>query len=275
MMLDNNFMKLKVFFLLLFAFSGCHLQKVESQQISESPNVQTVKSEAKTPVLVELYTSEGCSSCPPADRALASLQKEQPNPNAEIITLAFHVDYWNYLGWQDKFSSPLFSQRQQFYANKLNNGTSYTPQMVVDGSYEFVGSNTGKAKQFITEAAKNSKAKIELERNAETLQVKVSDIPKHSNATIYLAIAEDNLASDVKKGENSGTKLEHISVVRELRLVGSLPAANDNFTVEHLLQLQTDWKKENLKLVVFIQEIQSRKIIGVSAVALVSSIQSN
>lgn len=263
MMLDNPFMKLKLFFLILFTFSACNLQKVESQQINESPKSQTVKSEVKTPVLVELYTSEGCSSCPPADRALATLQKDQPNPSAEIITLAFHVDYWNYLGWQDKFSSPMFSQRQQFYARQFKLGSSYTPQMVVDGSYEFVGSNIGKAKQFISEAVKNTKAKIELERNEENLKVKISEIPKHTDATVYLAIAEDNLASNVKKGENSGVKLEHISVVRELKLLGSLPAVSQNFKVEHSLQLQPDWKRENLKLVVFIQEIQSRKIIGV------------
>jgi hypothetical protein len=264
MMIDNNFMKLKLFFLLLFAFSACNLQRVESQQINESSQAQPVKAEAKTPVLVELYTSEGCSSCPPADKLLAVLQKEQSVPNTEIITLAFHVDYWNYLGWQDKYSSPLFSQRQQFYAKKMNNGTSYTPQMVVDGSFEFVGSHAAKAKQFISEAAKTTKAKIELEKNGETLKVNISDIPKHENATVFLAIAEDNLASNVKRGENSGARLEHISVVRELQFLGNLPTESRSFSVQHPVQLQADWKKENLKLVVFIQEIQSRKIIGVN-----------
>lgn len=271
MMLDNQFMKLRMALMTLLIFSACSFQTAKSQQINENPKTQSLKSETKTPVLVELYTSEGCSSCPPAERALASLQKEQPHQNAEIITLAFHVDYWNHLGWQDRFSSPLFSQRQQFYANKLNNGTSYTPQMVVDGSYEFVGSNAGKAKQFINEAAKVTKAKIEIEKNGESLKVKISDIPKHENATVYLAIAENNLSSDVKKGENSGVKLEHISVVRELRLLGSLSAENQNFAAENLLQIQPDWKKENLKLVVFIQEKQSRKIIGVNSAAFVSN----
>lgn len=271
MMVDNNFMKLKLFFLLLFVFSACNLQRVESQQINENAKPQSIKSEDKTPVLVELYTSEGCSSCPPADKALASLQEEQPTPKAEIITLAFHVDYWNHLGWQDKFSSPVFSQRQQFYANKLSNGTSYTPQMVVDGTFEFVGSNLGKAKQFISDAAKSTKAKIELERKSESLRVNISEAPKHSDATIYLAIAEDNLASDVKKGENSGTKLKHISVVRELRFVGNFPAVSQSFSAEHQFQIQPDWKRENLKLVVFIQEKQSRKIIGVNSMALVSN----
>lgn len=260
MMLDNQFMKLKSVFLLLLFFSACGFS-VKSQPSSETP--QSAIRNPQSKVLVELYTSEGCSTCPPADRALASLQKEQPNPNTEIVTLAFHVDYWNHLGWSDKFSSPLFSQRQEFYSRRFK-GSTYTPQMVVDGTFEFVGTNLQKANQSINQAVKIAKAKIELEKGEETLKVKISDIPKHTDATVYLAIAEDNLASNVKKGENSGVKLEHISVVRELRLVGSLPAASQTFNAEHPFQVQSDWKKENLKLVVFIQEIQSRRIIGVN-----------
>lgn len=252
-------MKLKTAFLLLSLFLMFALN-IKSQPSGKNQNFAIRNSQSK--VLVELFTAEGCPTCPPAGKALASMQREQPFPNAEIITLAFHVDYWNQRGWTDKFSSPLFSQRQEFYTRKFKVASSYTPQMVVDGSFEFVGNNAGKAKQFITEAAKTAKAKIELEKGGEVLKVKISDIPKHGDATIYLAIAEDNLFSDVKRSENSSVKLEHISVVRELRLVGSLPAANQSFAAEHAFQLQPDWKKENIKLVVFIQEIQSRKIIG-------------
>jgi hypothetical protein len=265
---DNCFVKLKIVFFWLFVFSACVFY-VKGQPSAENPQSAIRNPQAK--VLVELYTAEGCPTCPPAGRALVSLQKEQPAPNTEIITLAFHVDYWNERGWTDKFSSPLFSQRQQYYTNKFKIGASYTPQMIVDGNYEFVGSNLEKAKQFIGEASKITKAKIQLELNEQTLKVNISEIPKHTDATIYLAIAEDNLSSEVAKGKNSTLKLEHISVVRELRLIGNLPATNQSFSAEHQFQIQPDWKKENLKLVVFIQEKQSRKIIGVNSAALVSN----
>lgn len=219
-------------------------------------------------VLVELFTSEGCSSCPPADRALTFLQKEQPNSEAEIITLAFHVDYWDDLGWKDEFSSPLYTQRQQFYSRKFRLNSIYTPQMVVDGNFEFVGSDMGKAQKCISETLKAQKAKIEISKIENILKVNITDVPKSSDSTVYLAIAEDDLASDVKRGENSGNRLEHDSVVRELRLLGKIEESKRNFSTEFPLHLNPNWKPENLKLVVFIQVNQSREIIGVNSLNL-------
>jgi hypothetical protein len=192
------------------------------------------------------------------------LQKEQPNSQAEIITLAFHVDYWNYLGWKDEFSSDLFTQRQQFYARSFKLSSAYTPQMVIDGSFEVVGSNLGKVQKAISESAKNVKAEILLTKTDEKLKVKISSLPAHQNSTVYLAIAEDNLSSNVARGENAGNRLEHISVVRQLKMLGSITAENQSFEIESVVEIQPAWKKENLKLVVFIQENQSRKILGVN-----------
>lgn len=254
-------MKLKALILLVFIFSACELQKVESQPMANIQNSE-FKSQKST-VLVELFTSEGCSSCPPADRALALLQKEQPNADAEIITLAFHVDYWNNLGWKDEFSSDLFTQRQQFYAQSFNLSSIYTPQMVIDGSLETVGSNLGKVQQLITSAAKAQKAKIEITKVENNFKVEISDVPTHQDSTVYLAIAENNLSSSITRGENAGNKLEHISVVRELKMLGKIIRNQNSFETKQLIEFQPAWKKENLNLVVFVQESSSRKILGV------------
>jgi len=252
---------------------ACSMQNVESMPIVTDEN-PSAKDQKKQPVLVELYTSEGCSSCPPADKALMFLEKEQPYAQAEIITLALHVDYWNNLGWKDEFSSPLFSQRQTVYAQRLNLDSTYTPQMIVDGRIQFVGSNLGEAGKAITEAAKSPKANIEAafnnendENNENILKIKISDIPKHEDATVFLAIAENNLASNVKRGENAGKNLEHTSVVRELKTIGKIEAKSGSFEQETALNIQPNWKAENLSYVVFIQENESRKIIGIKRIS--------
>lgn len=264
----NSFMKAAIIFLFLVFSVGCSMQKVESQKLNENQRQKNEDQTTKQPVLVELFTSEGCSSCPSADRALAFLEKEQPYPQAEIITLALHVDYWNYLGWKDEFSTPLFTQRQEFYAQKFKLDSIYTPQMVVDGNQEFVGSSSSKAANAITEAAKIQKGKIEIIKNEDKLTVKISDLPEHQNSNIYLAIAEDNLTSKVVRGENSGKTLEHQSVVRELKSIGNLNPQQKSAEIETILQFNSDWKRENLKIVVFAQENGSRKILGIGRIHL-------
>ena len=119
----------------------------------------------KTPVLVELFTSEGCSSCPPADDVLARLEQDQPFPDIEIIALGQHVDYWNRLGWADPFSSAAFSGRQYNYAEAFGRDGVYTPQMIIDGRAEFPGSTGTKAREAIINAAKSPKATINLLRD--------------------------------------------------------------------------------------------------------------
>src|SRR5689334_4635092 len=116
--------------------------------------------DSRIPVIVELFTSEGCSSCPPADALLARLEKNQPVAGAEVIPLALHVDYWNHLGWADPFSSHQFSERQGEYAAVFGNDSVYTPQMVVDGVREFNGSNSSLAQEAIAKAARESKGEV-------------------------------------------------------------------------------------------------------------------
>ncbi len=144
----------------------------------------------------------------------------------------------------------------------------YTPQMIIDGSVQFTGGDSARATKEILEAAKSPKAAIELLVDGEKLKVKISKLPEHEDATVFLAIAEDNLATNVRRGENSGKTLEHVSVVRELKSIGNLAAQEKSFETETIVQTQPDWKKENLKLVVFVQGNQKRKIYGVSRVEL-------
>jgi hypothetical protein len=252
-----------------FGLAACNMENpvitAENQGII---NKNPTPAMDKTPVLVELFTSEGWSSCPAADRALAFFEKEQPISQAEIITLALHVDYWNRLGWTDEFSSPLFSQRQEIYAQRFKQADVYTPQMVVNGSVQFVGNNSGAASKEIIEAAKNAKAPVELAIDGDKLKIKIAKLPEHENATVFLAIAEDNLVSSVKRGENSGKTLEHVSVARELKAIGNVSAQEKSFETEIVFQIQPNWKKENLKFVVFVQGNQNRKIYGVNRIAL-------
>jgi hypothetical protein len=134
------------------------------------------------PVIVELFTSEGCSSCPPADEVLARLERTQPVEGAEIIALGEHVDYWNYIGWSDPFSSPAFSERQGAYAKAFGRDGVYTPQVVVDGSAEFVRSNWNRAVAAIAQAARAPKANVQIttdqkKADAVSLQLHVSNLP--------------------------------------------------------------------------------------------------
>jgi hypothetical protein len=179
-----------------------------------------------------------------------------------------HVDYWNRLGWKDEFSSPLYSQRQSLYAQRFKQADVYTPQMIVDGSEQFSGNDSGKATKAIIDAAKSRKATLDLSVDGEKLKVKIFNLPEHENASVFLAIAEDNLATSVRRGENSGKTLEHVSVARELKSIGNLNAQDKSFETETTFQLQPNWKKENLKFVVFVQGNTNRKIYGAKRIAL-------
>jgi hypothetical protein len=241
--------------------SGCPMQSenVTGAQPESLGNSSTVRQ----PVLVELFTSEGCSSCPPADKNLTFLERQQPVAKADVITLAFHVDYWDRLGWKDRFSSPLYSRRQEIYSQALKIGSNYTPQMVVDGREEFVGSDSGKASKEITKAVDTPKATVGVGIDGRKATLKVSNVPTHDDATIFAAVAEDAISSRVEGGENSGMTLEHVSVVRELKTLGVLQSDKSDFEIVFDVPSNPEWDPKNLRVVVFVQENDSRKVIGV------------
>jgi len=231
----------------------------------------------RTPVLVELFTSEGCSSCPPADKVLARLAATQPVAGAEVIPLAFHVDYWNYLGWADPFSSAEFSGRQGEYARAYGKDGVYTPQMIVDGVREFPGGNSRLADESIAAAAKAPKPPVRFERGrpeasgAMPLGVRIEDLPKTAPgeaAFVLLAVTEGGLLTDVRRGENSGRRLEHVGVVRRLTTLGPAAAGGGEFAARVSVAVEKGWRRENLRVVVFAQERGSRRILAAGSVKL-------
>ncbi len=220
-------------------------------------------------VVVELFTSEGCSSCPPADELLGHLSHDLAAKNIQVIPLGFHVDYWDGLGWKDRFSSAGFTQRQEQYARALKVDGPYTPEMVVDGAVEFVGNNAGQAQRTIRqEASQLEIAQVKISSaDADQLNIQVKAAASSSgNTLVMLAITEDNLTTQIGAGENGGRTLHHAAVVRELRELGKLHEGSFEGTTQ--LKLQKEWKLQDLRAVVFVQQGPSGKIEGASSVAL-------
>jgi hypothetical protein len=232
--------------------------------------------DSRAPVLVELFTSEGCSSCPPADELLAQLERTQPVAGAEIIALSEHVDYWNRLGWADPYSSSEFSARQNDYAKAFDTDDIYTPQMIVDGRVQFVGSNQSRAREAIAEAARAAKTAVQVSlrnttANSVDFAVRVAEMRNAwsgDSSEVFLAITESGLSSNVSRGENAGRRLNHTAVVRKLVKLGEVDPQTRGFDSEKAVTIEKQWKRGDVKLVVFVQERASRRVLGAAAVSL-------
>ncbi len=202
----------------------------------------------RSPVLVELFTSEGCSDCPPADRMLAQL-------DPHVVVLSEHVDYWDHQGWKDRFSSREYTLRQQAYAERFHLDSPYTPQMVVDGTAQFVGSDAKRAQEEIAGAGKRAKAQVRLARGAGGVQVDIDGSP--ASAGVFLALAEDSAASDVAAGENKGRHLAHVAVLRSLRKIGSVKRG---IAFSQMVPLPATAAEQ--RVVVFVQEGTAGPVLG-------------
>jgi hypothetical protein len=265
------------------AFNSINVQKNRMTNAPPRPEVASADARGKpdgkrAPVVVELFTSEGCSSCPSADAVLAKLEREQPVAGAQVIPLALHVDYWNYLGWSDPFSSHDFSARQSEYADAYGKDGVYTPQMIVDGTKEFPGGNNRLALDTIAKAALAPKGDVQITR-AETqpaegvrLGVRIENLPKPTEgdaAFVLLILTESDLSTDVARGENAGRKLSHVGVVRRLTTIGALANARDGkFDAEAFVAVEKGWRRENLRAVVFAQERGSRRVLAAGTLKL-------
>jgi hypothetical protein len=219
--------------------------------------------------VVELFTSEGCSSCPPADVLLARLDQFQPVAGVTVIPLEEHVDYWDRQGWRDPFSSADFTSRQQHYAGLLHIESPYTPQMVIDGRREFVGNDSQRALNELSQAARDAKTPVSVtvkQKSDDTVSLAVQVNGPASSGDVLLALTETGLASDVSRGENAGRNLRHSAVVRLLSTIGRLKAG-EAFSAEPVVKFTKDWKPQNLRVVVFVQERATGRIRGATEVS--------
>jgi hypothetical protein len=267
---------LAVFAVAAVMLSGPRVRKTEPEKKAAEANAAPAA--ARRAVVVELFTSEGCSSCPPADALLARLEQTQPVEGAEVIPLALHVDYWNHLGWSDPFSSHQFSERQGEYAAAFGKEDVYTPQMVVDGVREFNGGNSSLAQEAIGQAAREPKGGVLITLTPSQsegfvrITARIDKFPKPADgqaADVLLALTESGLASDVARGENSGRRLTHVGVVRSLKMLGGLPEApGTTFKAETEVPVEKGWRRENLRAVVFAQERGTRRVLAAGSLKL-------
>jgi hypothetical protein len=203
---------------------------------------------ARAPVLVELFTSEGCSSCPPADRLLQQL-------DSQAIVMSEHVTYWNQEGWRDPFSSAEFTARQTDYCRKLTVDSPYTPEMVIDGAAEFSGNLRDRVVQEIARVSRETKVDLRLARDGDSLQIDAD--PSSLSGNIFLAVADDSEVSQVTAGENKGQELRHVAVVRSIRRIGALKPGG---SFHQLVKLP--YGSPSQRFIVFVQEPGPGRVHG-------------
>lgn len=225
--------------------------------------------------IVELFTSQGCSSCPPADRLLTKLASD-PRYQGRVIPLSFHVDYWNYIGWTDPYSSQRWSDRQRQYAAKtFRSNRIYTPQVVVNGRTECVGSQEREVVSRITDALEAEPAgRVSLALGERTpdghlklkVGAKLAKAAGNGNLDLWVAVYESELTTPVKSGENASRTLRNDRVVRRLEKAFSVPAAaGSEKATELTLGLDKRWKTKDLGVATFLQDPATLAIHGAAA----------
>tara|TARA_B100001123_G_scaffold447857_1_gene606756 strand:- start:11261 stop:12055 length:795 start_codon:yes stop_codon:yes gene_type:complete len=243
---------------------------------SMSSTETSSKNETNIPVIIELFTSQGCSSCPPADNLLQTLTRNQPVNGAFIIPLSEHVDYWNRLGWKDPFSSKQFSDRQRKYAEVLGTENIYTPMMIVDGVHAFVGSRSTTAREVIVSALKQPKAKLMLHTEMSgpdtvlSVRGKATELPaSNSLPEAWLAITEHLIQTEVTHGENAFRTLSHTGVVRKIQKISfASTSETGTYEIKGQIHLNSDWLQKPMRMVVFLQVPVNGRILGATQYSL-------
>jgi hypothetical protein len=217
-------------------------------------DANTSKSKGKTgPVIVELFTSEGCSSCPPADELLSELIADN---GANIAPLSEHVSYWNYIGWNDPYSSSVFDRRQYKYVSLFGLNSAYTPQVIVNGVEQTVGNNGNSVRGAIAKALKAPPLELPLStswKSATVLLVTIDpEAIQEQKGEITLAVTESGLTSNVRAGENVGHVLKHDAVVRALKSKLLTNSEHDQIVFD--IEMKPAWNKAKLNLIAFLQQ---------------------
>ncbi len=235
--------------LVLFLLAGCALARAQ-----------------KTPILMELFTSEGCSSCPPADNWVERLDAAQPLAGAELIVLSEHVDYWDHDGWKDPYSSAQWTARQKGYVTMLGLSDAYTPQIILDGNVEVRPANAQQTKQSLEKAAGAQMMTVRIDGAALasgelTGRVEADGSAQKHSGEVYVAVALDKTLTDVLAGENDGKKLTNVAVVKDLVKIGKLEKGK-NFEQTFRVKLWPGADAGNMRVVAFVQEPGQGKILG-------------
>jgi hypothetical protein len=272
---EGVLMRLRFPIIVLAAISLLGIHSLQRLWAAHTPENRFGSDSSRTPVLIELFTSEGCSDCPPADALLERLDRSQPVSGAEVIVLSEHVDYWNDIGWRDPYSSHEYSERQGAYAGHFGLGSVYTPQMVIDGRFELVGSDERRAIQTIGSATKAEKiavsvSAIHLETgNAVSLHVNAGQLPSSigvRSADVLIAMADESDESHVSRGENAGRTLKHVAVMQSLTRVGIVDQSGE-FSRDVRININRR-NAGNFRVVAIVQESSAGRVLGVGSARL-------
>ena len=237
--------------------------------LAENSRIITATSPPYRVALLELYTSEGCSSCPPADRWLSSL-KDSAITGRQVVPLAFHVTYWDYIGWKDRFASPQHDQRQRRLAALAHSRTVYTPQFMLNGR------DFRRARNLDSDIRKinDGPAALDLHLTVAEAQPDVLDVgvdvdgAMRSSTAIYIVLYENGLSSDVNDGENEGEHLRHDYVVRRIYSPQPRSSTDNKTTVRQSIPLENDWRRENMGIVAFAQDMDSGEVLQAVSVQM-------
>jgi hypothetical protein len=272
--LADGMMRFSFEIALVLALSALAVISVQYVHGASAPALTGRDDGSRTPVLIELFTSEGCSSCPPADALLEKLDRSQPVNGAELIVLSEHVDYWNDIGWKDPYSSHEYSERQSAYAAHFGRSGIYTPQMVVDGHSDLVGSDERGAIEAVENETRFAKVPLSLsglhfENNKVSMRVEAGPLEPSMgarSANLYLAIADESDVSQVSRGENAGRTLKHVAVLRSLVPVGTVNKA-DKVSKDVTVNVSNE-SRGRLRIVGIIQEQSAGRVLGVASARL-------
>jgi hypothetical protein len=228
----------------------------------------------RVPVLAELFTSQGCNSCPPADRILEMLAEEPPIDGVDVIIMSEHVTYWDHQGWRDPFGSSTFTTRQQMYGTRFGLESIFTPQLVIDGTHQIVGTDIAGLKAALASVAAKPKPRLTVELRESTPQRLIAVASGEGlaaaaggGADLIWALTEDDLVVDVKRGENARRTLRHSGVVRRL-ITQKLRDAATGQSPPIEIPLKADWKRDRLRVVAFLQSGSTRQVISVASVSV-------